>query len=384
MKKNILIVLLIMFIFVNCLYFCFFSNSREEVLVNYNGNGLMISIDGEESQVLPTTGFYYLANYSCDNDSTEIVWDNDSYELVISNGKEGGGVTCNLTFKSNPLLNEMPIGSYVAYEGKGGTVGTTSVKCQNDISLTSPSSDTVGAESRQSCLGQNARIDKDTSGYTYGYCYSVNYKYYTQGWRIAYIDDTTNKAAIISAGSPECNSRTSSTNNETYIRTANANALKYCNPEFVDGDSNGNKCTCTGIDNNNDGVYEQCSSMSSDVWAINDDTFNKMTEQATGVTGGGYLYNSINGATKCGGVYSTKVCGYNNNLIDNGGYYWFVSQYSSSSTYGVYWDPNNRHVYSNTSTNAYGLRPVISLSSSVFVTGGKGTMDSPYTISNNK
>ena len=42
-----------------------------------------------------------------------------------------------------------------------------------------------------------------------------------------------------------------------------------------------------------------------------------MTEQATGVTGGGYLYNTIDGATKCGGgVYSTKVCGYNNDLID--------------------------------------------------------------------
>ena len=164
-------------------------------------------------------------------------------------------------------------------------------------------------------------------------------------------------------------------------KQTNALALKYCNPEFVEGDANGNKCTCTGMDSDDDGVYDQCYSVSTDAWAINDDTFNKMAEQATGVTGGGYLYTSIDGATKCGGVYSTEVCGYNNDLIDNGGYYWFAAAYGSDAR-GVYWSPNSRRVSYSTGTNAFGLRPVISLSSSVLVTGGSGTIDDPYVIEN--
>ena len=104
-----------------------------------------------------------------------------------------------------------------------------------------------------------------------------------------------------------------------------------------------------------------------------------MTAEATSTTGG-YLYTSISGATKCGGVYSKEVCGYNNDLIDNGGYYWFASAYSASTASGVSWAPYNRDVFNGSNTNAYGLRPVIRLSSSVYITGGSGTMDDPYTI----
>ena len=388
MKKKFFCIILLIFLFgILCFYFNFFSSSKMQAVVNYNGANLRISIDGADVTTLPTTGTYYLTNYVCDNSKTKVIWDNDKYELVFSDGKDGGGISCDITLKSNPLLSEMPVGSYVVYEGKGGTLtsenGSNSieVKCQNDTSLVSPDNEQLETESPQSCLGKNARIDKDTTGYTYGYCNNDEYRYYVQGWRIAYIDDNTNKVAIISAGSPECNNRPSSTNNETYIKKANALALKYCNPNFVDGDSNGNKCTCVGIDSDSDGRYDQCSSISADAWAINDDTFNKMTEQATGVTGGGYLYNSINGATKCGEILSMRVCGYKNDLIDIGGYYWFAAS-SGSNSDGVFWRPSARYVYYRSSSEAYGLRPVISLSSSVYVTGGKGTMNNPYTICN--
>ena len=87
------------------------------------------------------------------------------------------------------------------------------------------------------------------------------------------------------------------------------------------------------------------------------------------------------GSTKyCSASYSYHECGYNNDLIDNGGYYWFAASYSSSINFGVNWSPFDRYVSYITYTDSYGLRPVISLSSSVFVTGGKGTMDDPYTI----
>jgi len=37
-------------------------------------------------------------------------------------------------------------------------------------------------------------------------------------------------------------------------------------------------------------------------------------------------------------------------------------------------------VNNDSDTHAYGLRPIIRLSSSVVVTGGSGTMEDPYTI----
>ena len=139
----------------------------------------------------------------------------------------------------------------------------------------------------------------------------------------------------------------------------------------MDGD-----CTCT--DSDADGL---CDSASSDAWAINDNDYNMITSQITG-TSGGYLYDSISGATKCGGVFSTEVCGYNNDLIDNGGYYWFAAKYSSSDATGVYWYPLYRYVSNSSYAYASGLRPVISLSSTVYVTGGSGTSVDPYTIAN--
>ena len=368
-RKYLFIILLVIISVVCCIYYYSDYSLKKEILVQYNGNNLLISVDGVTSTTLPTSGTYYLVNYTCDNSNTVVTWNKDSYELTVSNGVNGGGVSCDLDFQSNPLLNEMPVGSYVKYVGKGGTVGSTSVACQTNGSASS-STAIAETEAPNSCSGQNAREDIDTNGNTYGYCYSADYKYYTTGWRIAYID-SNNKPVIISAGSPECNTRTSSTANVTYIQTANAKALKYCNTDYVDGD-----CTCT--DSDADGL---CDSASSDAWAINDNDYNMITSQITG-TSGGYLYDSISGATKCGGVYSTEVCGYNNDLIDNGGYYWFAAKYSSSIANGVYWFPNFRYVYYGSSTLAYGLRPVISLSSTVYVTGGTGTMDDPYTILN--
>ena len=85
-----------------------------------------------------------------------------------------------------------------------------------------------------------------------------------------------------------------------------------------------------------------------------------------------------------GYCFNTSVadCGLGNTLIDNGGYYLFGAQHTSTSTYAVHWHPSDRYVNSISSTYPYGLRPVISLSSSVQVTGGTGTFDDPYQISN--
>ena len=453
-NKKYYIIIGCLLLFVSICSYVYLTKEEEQTLkeVTYNGDELLVSIDGAVSSSLPTSGTYYLVDYDCKNKNTKLSWDTLNNKLNVSNGNIESGIACYLELESNPklskmpvgsyissimidgvesdympvsgyydmtytctkgstlswnslgniltyetesyandscaltftsstdypLLNTMPVGSYVKYVGSGGTVGNEKVACQVNGTA---SSSTANAETEapNSCLGQNAREDIDENGNTYGYCYSESYKYYTKGWRIAYIDGN-NKPVIVSAGSPECNSRVSSTANETYIQTANAKALKYCNTNYVDGN-----CTCT--DSNVDGL---CDEKSSDAWAINDTDFYNMTKAISGVgkrlTDGSSSLGD-NGGTLgdtlfCYGKDSYEECGYNNDLIDNGGYYWFAAQYSSSDRSGVNWAPGARSVVSDGFADAYGLRPVISLSSSVYVTGGSGAMDDPYTISN--
>jgi len=322
------------------------NNINQIPKVEIGGDTFAILLDNNQISTLPTSGAY-LIDYTCDNNST-LEWNRETGKLYLSkntNVQEN----CSVRFKTNPLVSELKQGDYVAYEGNNG--------CQLNGTATTGTSD---AESSNSCLGYNANDTIDTNDNTYGYCFSDDNKFYVKGWRVAYIED--NRAYLISAGSPECNRRTEATGNTTYISEANEKAKKYCNSSYVDGNCSDN----------------------SDSWAIGDTDFNKITAQMTN-TAGGYLYTTISGATKCGGANSKEVCGYNNDLIDNGGFYWFASAYSASETSGVSWFPFDRSVYNGSFSNAdaYGLRPIIRLSSSVYVTGGSGTMDAPYTIANN-
>lgn len=162
-------------------------------------------------------------------------------------------------------------------------------------------------------------------------------------------------------------------NMDLYINYADNQAKKYCNSNYVDGDCSDN----------------------SDSWAIDDSDFYKMTSQIN--KGTGYHLNTDFGDNYCSkfktnnngyGNIQTKFCGYTNDLFDNGGYYWFTEKADSSGLYPIAWAPNFRAVSSGSDyTRAHessvgGLRPIIRLSSTVYVTGGSGTMDDPYIIAN--
>lgn len=274
------------------------------------------------------------------------------------------------------FLNEVDVGSYVNYVGNGGTIGNISVNCNSSGTSSLEMTDEI--EAANACKGENAREDLDSSSDTYGYCYDSNYKYNTTGWRIAYISN--NKAMIVSAGSPECNERVSSEDNLKYIEIANSKALKYCNMDYVDGD-----CSC--VDSDDDGF---CDIASIDAWAINDNDFYSMTKHISGygkrlVIGSsslGDVGSELGSTLDCYKQSEYSECGYGNDLIDNGGYYWFAAMYGPNSTDGVYWDSFSHSVNNNSGMVAYGLRPIISLSSSVYVVGGSGTVDVPYEIKN--
>ena len=308
------------------------SDTFTNKTVSYNGNKLLISIDGSNSDTLPTSGKYYLTKYKCGNKNTKVSWNNDTHELSVSNGNKDGGVACNLTFRSNLLLSEVEPGSYVAYTGNNGCTGA-------------------------SCNGQNANYVSDTD---MGYCYSSYYKFTVNGWRVGYISNGT--AYLVSAGAPECvatdadgNMDNTGSNTDTYLNGANLykhldnldnESLLYCNLDYAYG-----------------GVCDSTSA-----WAMDAIDFEAITGSALS-------------SSSCYGSYSNMSCGYTNSLIDNGGYYWYAARPASSDR-AFLWDPNDRAVIYDFSYLSRGVRPVLRLQSSVYVTGGSGSYEDPYTIVN--
>ncbi len=305
----------------------------EEVGPDYGFN--VSKIDG----ATPTNfdyGFYDLSNYTCENNATVSY---NPYTKMLSYSKLDN---CNLEFttKSSPLLKDIVnIGDYIEYTGNNGCSGT-------------------------SCQGHNANQDSDTTNYTYGYCYSTSYKYYTYGWRVAYIKD--NSVYIVAAGSPECVTGTSS-NSSTTIKSLKTASLKYCNTYYLQG----GVCDDTTAHPLRGGDFYNITK-----GLFGDSSARGLSTSTDSSYDGGV---SITSSNICQAKYSIKECGYNNDLIDNGGYYWFGSADSSSST--LDWDPNYRYVLNTSGSIAFGVRPVLKLDSTITATGGSGTIDKPYTIS---
>ena len=160
-----------------------FKNNNKEII--YNGNQLMVSVDGVTVTSLPTEGHYYLASYDCKSKNTNVSWNRDTYQLSVSNGNKNGGVSCYLDFRSTPKLSLMKVGSFVEYVGNNG--------CD---------ADTCGGQSKT-------------------YCGNPESKFYYDGYRIAYSKGNT--AYLISAGSPEC---------VNHINLDQV-SLKYCNANYV-------------------------------------------------------------------------------------------------------------------------------------------------------
>ncbi|MEE3343236.1 MAG: hypothetical protein VZS44_04010 [Bacilli bacterium] len=231
-------------------------------------------------------------------------------------------------YKGPVLLNEMEPGSYVYYEGNNGC-------------------------NKSSCMGVNANYSDDNKGYCYG---AVN-SYKSDGWRIAYIKKST--AYIISAGAVDCLSSDKDGNasfeevtnsDETlglskHITNLNKKALLYCNRRYAYGNT--------------------CSNKSS--WAMDVNDFRSVTNQ--------YLSSD-----KCFKQKDNKECGFDNGLIDIGGYYWIANVNNAQLNTAFYWDATDRFVNSSVSSHALGLRPVIRLKEAVYVIDGKGTEEEPYLL----
>ena len=231
------------------------------------------------------------------------------------------------TIKVSKLLSKVEVNSYVKYTGSNGCTG-------------------------KSCEGQNANYVNDTN---MGFCSGSNVKYNANGWRIAYTKEGT--AYLTSAGSPECmctnNGGAAGTScdgsyEETsglpkHLANLKKKALTYCNSTYAYG----GKCD------------------SNSAWNMADADFKAITGNTLSTA-----------SSQSGGYYDSYP------IINNGGIYWYATPVSSSS-YAFVWDPSSRHVNNGDhSASTFGIRPVLRLQSSVEITGGFGTYEDPYTISN--
>ena len=68
-----------------------------------------------------------------------------------------------------------------------------------------------------------------------------------------------------------------------------------------------------------------------------------------------------------------------NDLIDNGGFYWFGTFDSVSINYIFGWILST-HLVGGDQSNAFGVRPVLVLDLVVITTDGDGTSENPYKI----
>lgn len=189
------------------------------------------------------------------------------------------------------------------------------------------------------------------------YCNGKSDNTELQGWRVAYTYEGS--AYLISAGNPD---KICTNNDYTYSNTGCTSslhgmsmfahftnmdtvALKYCNSLYA----------YNGV----------CDSNSS--WALNDNDVLEMT--------GFSLYDLYN---DCVNTDTCPVVG--NDLIFNGAPYYFGYEMGGGL---VITHPSNQYMTAEyESKTLWGLRPVIKLAPTVYITGGTGTQDDPYTIAN--
>lgn len=169
------------------------------------------------------------------------------------------------------------------------------------------------------------------------------------GWRILYTKD--NKVHLISAGNVEELGINSAENSSNIVDTTNSfadlnqQALKYCNSNYVDGGA----CNI------------------SNTHPMNDVDF---------------FYTQGLNLKECLNITNSKNCGAENDLINVNDSYFITSVDTSTTSENYIWSFENQGVIAGQSfKTGIGLRPVIQLASSVYITGGSGTSEDPYTIS---
>ncbi len=172
-----------------------------------------------------------------------------------------------------------------------------------------------------------------------GYCFNIGNKYRFNGFRLAYVIDGV--PYVVSAGASYCYDNVNNDNVSGLASYINSKVISSCNSKYIYGGS----CSLDSIH------------------AFNGNDFKVIVS------------NTVN---YCDGN-SELYCGYGNDLINNGGYYWILDINNNLRQY--YWDPVNGYVNNTSKFNQeYGIRVVMKLNSSIYIDSGMGTIDNPYIL----
>lgn len=356
------------------------STNQSLTLKNYNTGSCTTSSSSTSSNYKKC-----MINSYCKSTSSSTVtgkyW-GTSYVLTDGGFQLSGTISTSTTYKTNQYTckstSSSAICSTIYYSGTDGytrnsnsgtsTTGCSSTGCcYSFVSYTSYKfSDfaTYYSLTDNNIFGSNYEFDISTGKYTLtntsnlswenDYTTIVNDKKYTcfddSGFGCSTMyeitgDSTSTKAVYYTYTS------SSSDNVDNHIVHLDDVAKTYCNVNYAYG----------GVCNANS------------VWAMDASDFEQIT--------GSPLYYNSSSEKSCYQASSSSECGYGNNLIDNGGFYWYATRYGSSSANTFFWTTNYRYVSSSSSNNANGVRPVLRLESSVQVVGGSGTYADPYQIS---
>ncbi len=214
------------------------------------------------------------------------------------------------------------------------------------------------AETTQSSKGKFDIYDKETSTSAKGKaksqsitCYSSSYKNKYNGWRVLDVS-SSGVITLIHAGTPECYNHGYTSGGYS---SASVKILETASTSSSPGDSK----AWTKYGN---ATYAQS------VHYMTNEDFNLITYQINKNNNYTITDNGSSNST-CYGKSSSTPCGYNNDMIDIGSYYWLAS--ASTTDYLHSWDPGKRYV-SCSYEISFGVRPVVVLKSGVkFAADGK-------------
>ncbi len=265
-----------------------------------------------------------------------------SYDGTWTGEKSEGELVPPKEESREPSL-ETDFGSYVNYEpdestweeGKlesyGVATSTQSSQGKFDIYYVGTSSAATGKAKSQSIT-----------------CRDSSYANKYNGWRVLDVS-SSGVITLIHAGTPECYYHAYGES------AASVKILETASTSSSPGDSK----AWTKYGN---------STYASSVHYMTNEDYNKITYQIN--KNSNYTITDNGGSNStCYKKTESTPCGYNNDMIDIGSYYWLASAYDNYYLYA--WYPSNRRVDWNT-TISYGVRPVVVLKSGVkFAADGK-------------
>ena len=176
---------------------------------------------------------------------------------------------------------------------------------------------------------------------------------------LAYVEEGV--PYLISAGAAYCDYIEENVNVTSVVGLyddAKSNASSYCNSVFAYG----GECVTNTVSG------EVVDHATTTVWPIDTEDFATITGSAI---------------ESCSGSISAE-CGTGNVLLDNEDIYWIFPDYTMvGDVYKIkLWSSGGGFSWFDVNAQSAGVRYVYKLDENVYVTGGSGTVDDPYTIEN--